>query len=636
MLSMTQRFTTRRVLAAFGLGLAGLATAPSHAQSSLTLFHNNDGESRLLGSGDFGGFDFFLGELNAARSAATTAGRDVLTISSGDNILPGLTFLASENRVGTTNPAGTLGNTQNYYDALALTAVGYDAITIGNHEFDLGTDTLADFITGYQNAGGTADFISANLDFSSDGNLSGFVGSGISSSVTIAGDSGTNYGIIGVTTPLVTNISSPGGVLPSGPDLSDVAAAINAEVAALTTAGVDNIILSGHLQGLTEDQNLVSLISGVDVIIAGGGDELLRNGDDANTLAPFGPSIDGPYPVISTQTDLDGRNIALVTTQGEYRYIGELEIEFDVNGFVTSAGGVTFDTNGNVDGGTLTANPILVDPAASTNQAVGVFNGIDVQADIITPLSNDIAALEAEVIGSSDVFLDGDRGNIREMETNLGNLVADAFVFAAGQFGEVLGDNPVIGLTNSGGIRAVIDQGDITRAEVIDVLPFANSIGVQEIGVADLVSALENGFSRLGEGSGRFPQISGFSVEVDEADGSILSVTLDDGTVLFTEGDGILEPSLTLSMVTNSFTAAGGDSYDEFAALPFTDLGVLYAQPLIDFINADIADGGLGGVVSSADYPLGGEGRIQIVPEPTSAGLLLATAGLMIARRRKA
>jgi 2',3'-cyclic-nucleotide 2'-phosphodiesterase (5'-nucleotidase family) len=69
---------------------ASASTGALAAASSLTLFHNNDGESKLLGSTGFGGIDYFIGALNQARSDATLNGRDVLTISSGDNFLAGL------------------------------------------------------------------------------------------------------------------------------------------------------------------------------------------------------------------------------------------------------------------------------------------------------------------------------------------------------------------------------------------------------------------------------------------------------------------------------------------------------------------------------------------------------------------
>ena len=399
--------------------VAALAAAPglAAAASSLTLFHNNDGESKLLGSTGFGGIDYFVGTLNQARANASGAGRDVLTISSGDNFLAGLAFTASESRVGG-QPAGSIDPiTQNYYDALALTAIGYDAITMGNHEFDFGPQTLADFITGYENAGGTAKFLSANLDFSAEASLQSFVTSGriANSTVVTGGASGEQYGIIGVTTPSIGLVSQPGGVVPTGPSLADVANAVNAEVGALQGLGVNKIILSGHLQGLTEDQSLVPLLSGVDVIIAGGGDELLRNGPDANTTAPFGPSIDGPYPILSTQTDADGKTIALVTTQGEYRYIGELQVEFDAAGNVTSVGGAS-------------PNPILVDPSVSP-QELGTVNGINIQNDILTPLQNDVAALQAQVVGATNVNLDGRRASVRTVSTNLGTLVADALVY---------------------------------------------------------------------------------------------------------------------------------------------------------------------------------------------------------------
>ncbi|MBT8445981.1 MAG: hypothetical protein KJO38_02455, partial [Gammaproteobacteria bacterium] len=109
-----------------------VATSNTASAASLTIFHNNDGESKLLGSGSFGGFDYFLGELDAARGSAS-ATRDVLTISSGDNFLAGIAWSAS---VARRDAAGGLGssfnfggaNLSNYYDAMALSAVQYDVI----------------------------------------------------------------------------------------------------------------------------------------------------------------------------------------------------------------------------------------------------------------------------------------------------------------------------------------------------------------------------------------------------------------------------------------------------------------------------------------------------------------------------
>lgn len=596
--------------------LAAMAGQASAGVSSLTLFHNNDGESKLLGSGDFGGFDYFLGELNAARNAASLAGRDVLTVSSGDNFLAGLAFNASKNRVagapaGSVDPIG-----QNYYDALALAASNYDAITMGNHEFDFGPDTLADFIGGYRNAGGSAPFISANLDFSGEASLAALKSSGhIASSTVVTGSSGEDYGIIGITTPKIGNISSPGNVTPKGPNLSDVASAVNAEVALLQGAGVNRIILSGHLQALGEDQDLVPMLSGVDVIIAGGGDELLRNGPDANTLAPFGPSIDGPYPLISTKQSLDGKNIALVTTQGEYRYVGELEVEFDAAGEVTSVGGVA-------------PNPILVDPAVSP-KANGVFNGIDVQNDIINPLSADVATLEAQVVGSTNVPLDGRRASVRTKQTNLGDLIADAFVWQAQQLGGLSGD-PVIAATNGGGIRndSVIGKGDLTAGDIIKILPFANSVVVLNgLTVDALVSALENAMSRFPGQNGGFLQISGFEF-LHDSSGAVQEVSLADGTLLYTATLGSLYAG-TMDLITNSFTGAGGDGFDEFAALGAIDLGINYGDALRGYI-----EGALGGLVDYAMYPVDGLGRITQVPLAATPWLLLIGGLMMLQARR--
>lgn len=582
------------------------------AASSLTLFHNNDGESKLLGSSGFGSFDYFLGELNAARSAASGVGRDVLTVSSGDNFLAGLALNASFDRVGGSTAGSVDPITQNYYDALALTAAGYDAITLGNHEFDFGPDVLADFITGYQNAGGTAKFISSNLDFSGEASLAALtagVDPVVAKSTVVTGASGEKYGIIGATTTLLPTVSSPGGV-----SVGDVAAAVNAEALALLGAGVDKIILSSHLQALSNEDDLVPLLQNVDVIIAGGGDELLTNAPDANTSAPFGPTIDGPYPTISSGTDLDGKSVALVTTTGEYRYIGELEVEFDASGSVTSVGG----------------NPILVDPATSTNQAVGTLNGINVQTDIMNPLAADVAALEAEVIGSTDVPLDGRRASVRTVETNLGDLITDAFVWQAQQIGGLTGD-PVIAATNGGGIRndSVIDPGDLTTADIFGILPFANSVVVLNgLTVADLVTALEQSVANPPAQNGGFLQVSGLQFDFDAITKEVLRIALEDGTLLYTRQQGDVYGG-TLDLVTNSFTGAGGDGFAVFAGYTAIDLGVSYGDALRNFIIDE-----LGGSVSPADYPVEGLARINKVPAPAMAPLFALGALGLVARRR--
>lgn len=629
------------VCACIALVMSWSASSLWATGSSLTLFHNNDGESKLLGSGNFGGFDHFLHELDTARTAAS-ATRDVLTISSGDNILAGLALQASKARVSDPLNPGAGGNSDNYYDALALVAAGYDAITLGNHEFDDGPDFLASFIKGYQNAGGTASFLSSNLDFSGEPALNALVGSGpgqIAASTIVTGTSGEKYGIIGVTTPLIPIISQPGGVTPTGPNLSDVAAAINAQVTDLTTNhGVNKIILSGHLQSLGEDQALVSLLSGVDVIIAGGGDELLRNGPDANTSASFGPAIEGPYPVISTNNDLDGRKVALVTTQGEYRYVGQLDVDFDMNGFVTSAGGITFDANGQVNGVSLTGNPILVNPLTSP-AATGVFNGVDVQADIMTPLTTDIAILAASVVGTTQVDLDGRNPDpIRLRESGLGNLVGEAFIFTANQLAD-LSDAPVIAVTNGGGIRNnnVFPAGtNLTVANIISILPFANSVSViKNLTVQELLDAMNYSLDPLPGSNGRFLQIAGFNVTYDPFNGDdVVSIALNDGTPLYNRVQGILYGG-TLNLVTNSFTAGGGDGYSMFGAKPSIDLGVNYGDALRQFIEAPVIDGGLGGVILAADYPTNGQGLIVAIPTPAAlpAGLI-ALAGILARRRR--
>ncbi|OQW75231.1 MAG: hypothetical protein BVN35_09005 [Proteobacteria bacterium ST_bin11] len=592
--------------ALLALSLAGISSAQA---SSLTLFHNNDGESKLFGDANFGGAAHFKTTLEQLRTA--NAGRDLLTISSGDNFLAGLAFNASLS-------SGPLGS-RTYYDALAMQQIGYDAITIGNHDFDFGPAVLADFISYYNTQGGTAPFLSANLNFSGESALQNLFDGGSIAKSTIVTKNGTNYGIIGVTTETLPNVSSPGNVL-----VNPVLSAIQNEVTSLQNQGVNRIVLSSHLQAIGNELALIPQLSGIDVIIAGGGDELLLNaGNTRNTLA----QRSGPYPL--TAQDADGKNVAVVTTVGEYLYVGKLDVEFDGDGEVVNVSG----------------NPVVVDKNAVTADPT-------MQSTVIAPLNTALTAANAQQVGTTDVFLEHSQGNtngprvIRQRETNLGNLVADAFLWATKNENPGLtAGNTLLALTNSGGIREDLDNnqdGKITQGEVQAVLPFANSLAILgDVSVSTLVSALENSVSRIqpnGTGTdGRFAQIAGFEFDYDRnrvAGSRILEVRLEDGSKIWSASEGELF-SGKFDIATNSFLAGAGtpDGYNFGNLISRTLLSTGYADALLGFIQL-----GLNGHVSASDYALAGEGRINAVPLPAAvwqfAMGLVALSGL--ARRKGA
>jgi 5'-nucleotidase len=598
----------------FSLSCAGSVALAQSA--SLTLLHNNDGESLLLGSGEFGGVAYFASVVDQTRGAAQANGRDVLFVSSGDNVLAGIAFTASLS-------AGI------YYDAVALAKLDYDAITLGNHDFDFGPETLAGFITGYTSAGGTAPFLSANLDVSAEPALQAHAEADRIARSTIVERGEHRYGIIAATTETLPTVSSPRNVT-----VSDVLAAVQAEVAALEGQGIDKIILSSHLQGIASELALISQLRGVDVVIAGGGDEYLFNldaGGDRYSASVGGVTF-GPYPL--TATDLDGRTVPVVTTIGEYRYLGRLDVEFDENGVVTAFAG----------------NPILVDP-----QAPGAAQDATLVADVIEPLIVAQNQLAANVIGTTEVALNGRRGavasaggvtaatvpGVRNAETNEGDLVADALLWRALNTPEsgLTPESRVITMNNGGGIRNdnVIAPGNVSERTTIDILPFDNRLTVV-YGVTPqaLKDVLENAVSRWEFGDGRFLQIANFRFIWDPrqpattfatAANSMTAVAsagsriqriefLDDGAVIYDAQTGTWYEGV-IDVVTNHFTADGGDGFS-FAGnnppvgapeLSRVNLPYTYQRALYDYISDE---NGLNGVISAGQYPEGGSTRIVV------------------------
>ena len=563
----------------------------------LVILHHNDGESQLVQASsdlpDYGGVARFASLVHQLRSEAADAGAAVITISSGDNFLSGPELSVS------------LGDDAPFYDALALNLIGYDALTIGNHEFDLGPDLLARFITETT----TAPFISANLDFSGEPALAALEEQGRIAKSAVVEKQGRRIGIIGATTPELSYISSPRNVGVS----SDVAGAVQAEIDRLTGDGVDIIVLSTHLQALSGETDLAAELTGVDAIVAGGSGALLA--DDTTVLLPGDGDPYGAYPL--TATLADGGSVPIVTTPGDYTYVGRLVLTIDADGSVTA-----------------------IDESSGLRRVAGgdESDAVEAHPEVVSQVTEPVAAALAEMaanpVGTTEVPLDGRRSpGIRTMETNQGNLLADALLWNAKRLAADFGvPEPAVAIQNGGGIRndSVIPVGPISELETFNISPFGNLVTViEDVSAAQMKVLFENAVSRVESSSGRFAQIAGMTLVYDPAgtpqeigdddtvtvEGTrVQSITLDDGTALVSDG-AVVDGAPSIALVTLNFLANGGDQY-LFGDGTRTHLGLTDQQSLAAYISD-----GLSGTIGAADYPEGGEGRITTAAADMDDGM---------------
>ncbi|MDJ0792237.1 MAG: CHRD domain-containing protein [Acidimicrobiia bacterium] len=542
---------------------------------ALTIMHNNDGESELLDDEGVGGVARFQTVLDDLRTATAVNEIGTILVSSGDNFLAGPEFSASQ-ELGT------------WFDVIALESFDYDAIALGNHDFDFGPDVLAEFIGAYKSP---PPYVSANLDFSKEPALDALVTAGTIKKSTMVELNGYKIGIVGATTPAITSISSPRNVIVD----TDVAGTIQTEIDLLEGAGAEIIVVISHLQDVDADTALAAELSGVDVMIAGGGDELLANAD-TKLIPGDEEDLFGPYPLYANNAD--GGKVPIVTTSGQYRYLGNLSLAFASDGRLAG-----------VDTG---SGPIAV---------MGQAQDATLLAQVETPVAGHLAGLATTVIGTSEVALDGRRSTVRTTESNLGNLAADSLLWQAGELAASFSvPVPDVALQNGGGMRNddIIPAGDITELDTFDVLPFPNFVTVvPDIPRSQFKEIMENAVSQVENVGGRFAQVAGFSFTYDpdgtaqvvDDDGNVLTVgnrvtevTLDGGTQIV--AGGVVVAGADLTVATIDFLARGGDQYP-FRGAPITLLGVSYQQALSNYIQD-----ALSGTIKAADYPEGGEGRI--------------------------
>lgn len=368
-------------------------------------------------------------------------------------------YRASDPNVVLLNAGDTFQGTIffNTYSGLAdlafMNAVGFDAMAVGNHEFDKGPAALAAFANG-----AAFPVIAANLDVTNEPLLMQRIN--LSATVRVGNET---IGVVGAITEELPTISFPGDNVRLRPLVASVQAAIDA----FTASGIDKIVLVSYC-GYAEEQELAKALRGIDVIVGGHSHTLL--GSTGIEGLPTGP----PYPTVVKNKDDD---TALVVQAWNWGLVlGRLQVTFDDAGRVASWSGA----------------PVAVTEDVPEDPTV---------ASMIRAFRIPVAAVMDKVIGRT-------LNEISRGESNLAaQLIADAQLEATRHLGSVAA------FINAGGVRAAIDAGDITYGEALTTQPFGNTLVVIELTGAELTLALaRGGGGRLHPSTGTSYQVTGDGV----------------------------------------------------------------------------------------------------------------------------
>ncbi|MDD3313453.1 5'-nucleotidase C-terminal domain-containing protein [Pseudodesulfovibrio sp.] len=544
------------------LGLA--AAAPAF---DLTILHVNDTHSYLEATPETLSLDgartgVLLGgwaRLATAVDRVRAGGGNVALLHAGDAVQGGLYFL----RYGG-EPEMRL-----------LDRLGFDAMTLGNHEFDRGTAFLAGMLRQTK-----VPVVDANVGAPGAPALAERL-----RPYVVLDYAGERVGVVGLTTADTRFTSSPG----PGVTFADEAASARAAVAGLTAMGVNKIILLTHV-GLARDEQLAAEVPGVDVIVGGHSHTLL--GDGAK-LGALGLNPAAPYPV--KVKGPDGGDVPVVTAWKWARVLGRLDVTFDDKGRVTACAARPLllaadefqrkDAAGN-------RVPLAGDVLAGAERAVrasGVADVVPEQAAtlaFLAPYDRGVEAMRRDVVGRAAADLPHIRvpgvtpaGLDLPHGSLLAPLVARSMLARLARTGEPAD----LALLNTGGVRESILRGDISVGTAYTVLPFNNTIFLLAMPGRTLRAALEYGVTR---GNGAFPAVAGarYTADMTRPEGQRITRV----EVLRDGAWQPLEPDQTYRVATNAYLAGGGDGYAMLKDVPDRyDTGFVDAQAFIDLVRAE-------------------------------------------------
>lgn len=498
---------------------------------------------------------------------------------------------------------GTLYYTlfQGEADADLMNTACFDVFALGNHEFDDGDDSLADFL----------DFLNSDPDCDTttiSANVIPQLGTPLAPSSPsdyirpfAIEEIGEQYvAFIGITIAGKTqNSSQP---FPTTQFLDEVETT-QRYVDDLAAMGVDNVVLVTH-QGYGNDLALAQAVTGVDAIVGGDSHSLL--GD----FAKYGLPSQGSYPTLTS--NLDGDPVCVVQAWQYSWVVGELAVTF-ADGKADSCNGTPHLLLGDsfVRGSTPVAEPersailaaidadpqlsvVAPDPAA---QAV-----LDVYAAQVDELSKRVIGTAGEVLcerrvpnvprGSAPCNGNAVAASGAQLAVNGGfsqQVVTDAF-FARSFRAD-------LALQNGGGVRITIPAGDITIGTAYTLLPFSNTLVELDLSGQEVIDSVEDALdfyaSNPSGNTGAFPYGSHIRWDIDMTKGKGERVSNVEIRERGTDNWSAIDPNGEYVVVTNSFIASGRDGYVTFGEAfnegRVTDTFINYAQGFVDYVEQDLA-----------------------------------------------
>lgn len=443
-------------------------------------------------------------------------------------------------------------------DLAFMNMMEYDAMTFGNHEFDLGASpeghrALVDFIKGAQ-----FPFVTANINFSKDDKFAGLFSDQITSEPErrkiyrgiIKEFTEEKIGIFGLTTMETPKISNPRNV-----KFENYLSEAKKTVKAFQKMGINKIILLSHL-GFEDngrkgsDLTLAKKVDGIDIIVGGHSHTELKE------------------PVIVDRNEKGEKKDPTVIVQAGSRnkYTGLVNVKFDQRGVVRKASGKLLKTeNFEPD---PEAEELLRQYQAELKESVGKETGVILEKTLENP--------RLEGPGKPGI-------SVRNSETVLGNLVADSILYKAREMDKKV----ALAVQHGGGIRAEIPAGPVTTGDIVTVLPYSNTLSVVTMTGAELKAALETSLKKYPDEYSGFLQIAGGRVKFDStkpAGERVINVYVKNKKGEYK----LVKDTKTYKVATNFFIAKGGDGHDVFKALyeagKVKELNVLDWEALRDYM----------------------------------------------------